>query len=102
MYQIFYTKKAKKNLEQINSKTQKAIKTKLETLAQDPFVPNNNLKTLQGVKNGFRLRVDRFRILFFIISKNKQIIITNVFIKKNKNDYNRNIDNLIITQKFFT
>lgn len=99
MYQIFYIKKAIKELSVLDFKIQKKIKDKIALVALDPYHPNNNLKQLSGVKNGFRLRVDRYRVLFLIITENKQIIIAKIFLKKSKKDYNQGIKSLLEISK---
>lgn len=99
MYQVYFTKNAIKDFESLNTQLQNRIKLKLDLIKQDPFYPNNNLKRLIAIKDGFRLRIDRYRVLFFIITKTKQLIITNIFIKKNQSDYTKRIDLLNLIKK---
>ena len=60
MFQIIYSKKAKKFLEKQNRSTQLRILSAIAKLPQD-----GDIKKLQG-KNGYRLRIGNFRVLFDI------------------------------------
>ena len=40
----------------------KDIREAIDRVAVDPFVPNNNLRALKGVPNGFRIRVGDWRV----------------------------------------
>ncbi|MBF0168586.1 MAG: type II toxin-antitoxin system RelE/ParE family toxin [Alphaproteobacteria bacterium] len=43
--------------------TARIIRAKVERLAEDPFVSNNNVKILKG-RPGFRLRVGDWRVIY--------------------------------------
>lgn len=60
MFQIIYSKKAKKFLEKQNRLTQLRILSAIAKLPQD-----GDIKKLQG-QNGYRLRIGNFRVLFDI------------------------------------
>lgn len=60
MFQIIYSKKAKNFLEKQNRSTQLRILSAIAKLPQD-----GDIKKLQG-QNGYRLRIDNFRVLFDI------------------------------------
>ena len=60
MFQIIYSKKAKKILEKQNRSTQLRILSAIAKLPQD-----GDIKKLQG-QNGYRLRIGNFRVLFDI------------------------------------
>ncbi len=60
MFQIIYSKKAKKFLEKQNRSTQLRILSAIAKLPQD-----GDIKKLQG-QNGYRLRIGNFRVLFDI------------------------------------
>jgi mRNA interferase RelE/StbE len=38
----------------------------IQRVAADPWAPNNNLKPLKGVQNGFRLRVGDWRVSYTV------------------------------------
>ena len=42
----------------------KDIREAVDKVAADPTAPNNNLRALQGVPNGFRIRVGNLRISY--------------------------------------
>ena len=41
---------------------------KIEELADDPFVANNNIKKLEG-REGYRLRIGNWRVIYEIIGE---------------------------------
>ena len=44
----------------------KDIREAIDRVAGDPFAPNNNLRALKGVANGFRLRVGDWRVSYVL------------------------------------
>ncbi len=42
----------------------KDIREAVDKVAADPTAPNNNLRTLKGVPNGFRIRVGDWRVSY--------------------------------------
>ena len=42
----------------------KDIREAIDKVAADPTVPNNNLRPLKGVPNGFRIRVGDWRVSY--------------------------------------
>jgi mRNA interferase RelE/StbE len=40
------------------------IRTAIDKAAADPTAPNNNLRALKGVPNGFRIRVGDWRVSY--------------------------------------
>ena len=42
----------------------KDIREAVDKVAADPTVPNNNLRPLKGVPNGFRIRVGDWRVSY--------------------------------------
>ncbi|MBO4996878.1 MAG: type II toxin-antitoxin system RelE/ParE family toxin [Lachnospira sp.] len=60
MLQIEYSKKAVKYINIVNKSTKKRLKEAIEK------IPFGDIKKLQGVDNGYRLRVGDLRVLFSI------------------------------------
>lgn len=58
--QIEYSKKAVKYINIVNKSTKKRLKEAIEK------IPFGDIKKLQGVDNGYRLRVGDLRVLFSI------------------------------------
>ena len=58
--QIEYSKKAVKYINIVNKSTKKRLKEAIEK------IPCGDIKKLQGVDNGYRLRVGDLRVLFSI------------------------------------
>lgn len=61
---ITWKKTALKTLVKIQPAKAADIREKLTAFAADLSQPNNNLKTLEGVANGYRLRVGDWRVSF--------------------------------------
>ena len=63
MYRVVTTKSFDKALARLPVNWQERIVAKIREVAADPYAPNNNLTKLQG-RNGFRLRVGDWRIIY--------------------------------------
>jgi mRNA interferase RelE/StbE len=63
MYRVVPTKQFDKRLSKLPLVWQKRILSKIREVAVDPYAPNNNLTKLQG-RNGYRLRVGDWRIIY--------------------------------------
>jgi len=61
---ITWKKTALKTLLKIQPAKAADIREKLALFAAAPDQPNNNLKSLEGVENGYRLRVGDWRVSF--------------------------------------
>ncbi|MCM1244156.1 MAG: type II toxin-antitoxin system RelE/ParE family toxin [Roseburia sp.] len=68
--QIEYSKKAIKYINSLDRPTKKRLREAIER------IPYGDIKKLQGVKNGFRLRVGDLRVLF--TPEHDKIFIDNV------------------------
>lgn len=64
--QVVIAKSALKVLRGIQPAKAMAIRKAIDGVAADPFAPNNNLKPLKGIKDGFRIRVGDWRISYVI------------------------------------
>lgn len=65
MYKINYSTKALKFLKRSPPKLREIIMEKISLLARDPFAKILNIKKLKG-REGYRLRVGDYRILYSI------------------------------------
>ncbi|HLO18744.1 MAG TPA: type II toxin-antitoxin system RelE/ParE family toxin [Anaerolineales bacterium] len=74
-----YSKEATKSLQRIPRNTAQLIREKLETIAADPYAyaDHPNAKKLQG-REGYRLRVGDWRILYKIENEQLMIIVLKV------------------------
>ena len=63
MHSVTITKEARRCLRVMPNNLERRIISKIDSLAADPFAPNNNVTSLKGV-DGFRLRVGDWRVLY--------------------------------------
>jgi mRNA interferase RelE/StbE len=63
MWQITYHKSAVPALGRMPRNIARRIRNRIEQLAQNPYAPNNNVTKLQG-RDGYRLRVGHWRIIY--------------------------------------
>ncbi len=63
---ILYARDAKKSLAKMPVKKAQLILTGMEKVAENPFAPDNTIKVLQGVPNGFRKRFGDYRVLYTV------------------------------------
>ena len=77
MYHIYYSKEATKSLLRMPRNTAKLIREKLEMIAADPYADHPNAKKLQG-RDGYRLRVGDWRIIYKIQSEQLMIMVLKV------------------------
>ncbi len=63
MYEVFYQQQALKTLQKLPRNLSRLIREKIDQLAQDPHIPNPNVKLLEG-RSGYRLRVGDWRVLY--------------------------------------
>jgi mRNA interferase RelE/StbE len=62
--QIVIARNAGKVLARMQPAKAKDIREATDKVAADPTAPNNNLRPLQAVPNGFRIRVGDWRVSF--------------------------------------
>jgi mRNA interferase RelE/StbE len=77
VYYIYYSKEATKSLLRMPRNTAKLIREKLEMIAADPYADHPNAKKLQG-REGYRLRVGDWRIIYKIQSEQLMIMVLKV------------------------
>jgi mRNA interferase RelE/StbE len=65
-YKVAYRRDPAKALRRMQRAKAKDIMAAVERVAADPWAPNNNLRPLKGVPNGFRVRVGDWRVSYTI------------------------------------
>ena len=65
-YKITYRRDAAKALRRVQPAKAEDITAAVERIAADPSAPNNNVRPLQGIPNGFRIRVGDWRVSYTI------------------------------------
>jgi mRNA interferase RelE/StbE len=64
--QVLIAKSALKVLRSVPASKAKAMREAVDAVAANPFAPNNNLKPLKGIKDGYRIRLGDWRISYLI------------------------------------
>lgn len=85
MFKVILIPRAEREFGKLPHSLQSKLYQEFNKLEQDPF--GLDVKNIKGVKNGYRLRVGRHRVLFAILIKEKSIKILDIFLKKGENDY---------------
>ena len=88
MFKLYFRPKALRILKNLERKIQLEINSALDDLRAEKFI-SLKIKKIEGTKNGYRLRLGRWRILFVLFSKEKRIEIVGIFLKKGKEDYEK-------------
>ncbi len=73
-YEVYLTRKAWKDLDELDPQTRKRIIDALVTLRDYGFTPRLDIKKLRGYRNHYRLRVGEYRILFEL-EKPRRIVV---------------------------
>jgi mRNA interferase RelE/StbE len=77
MFSIEYTKSARKALKSMPRNTARLIMEKVETLATDPFAPNNNVRKLTN-HPGYRLRIGDWRVVYLVEEKVLLLVVVRI------------------------
>lgn len=80
-YKIVFTKQAMKVLRKIPADTTASIRQKIEQIAENPFLSHPNVTKLQ-TREGFRLRVGDWRIIYEIQQEKILIIVLKIGLRK--------------------
>ena len=73
-YEIYLTRKAKKQLDRLDPETRRRVLEALTMLRDYVFTPRLDIKKLRGYRNHYRLRVGEYRILFELEKPRKVIV----------------------------
>ena len=65
-YKVSYRRDTAKALRRIQPAKAEDIMAAVTRIAADPSAPNNNVRPLTGVSNGFRVRVGDWRVSYTI------------------------------------
>jgi len=76
VYQIEYSKQSIRVLRRMPTNTAMLIRSKIETVAQDPFAAPG-VKKLVG-RDGYRLRVGDWRVLYFLDGQRLRVLVTEI------------------------
>ncbi len=77
MYKLMFSLDAAKTLRKMPRNVAKTIRGKLNQLTVDPYAPNNNLTKLAG-REGYRLRVGDWRIIYQINNDILEILVLRI------------------------
>jgi len=87
MFKVIFSLRAEKEFGKVPEGLKKKFYREFKKLETDPF--GSNIRKISGTKNGYRLRVGRWRILFALFSKERRIEIVDIFLKRGKEDYSK-------------
>ena len=87
IYKLIFLKSAVKDLKAVETPYQIIIKQKITQLSEDFESLKNNLKSLKGNKDLYRLRVGKYRVIF--TKDDDKLLITVVRIGHRKNVYGK-------------
>jgi len=65
-HEVTYRRDPVKALRRMQPAKAKDITTAIDRIAADPSAPNNNVRPLKGLSNGFRVRVGDWRVSYSI------------------------------------
>ena len=74
MYNLIFSKEARKFIDRQNPQTKQRIRNALLQLAEDPF-SNRQVKRLKGTEDFLRLRVGDIRVVFSVEEEKLVILI---------------------------
>jgi mRNA-degrading endonuclease RelE of RelBE toxin-antitoxin system len=87
MYKVVFRTRFERLFKKLDKQTQKIILDEIETLASNPFT-HPQIRKIAGVaQNAYRLRVGRWRVLYFILSQQQILEVVDLFMKKSRSDY---------------
>jgi len=88
MYNVYFRSQALKIFERLERKLKRKIIEALRKIGAGSWKELDSEK-LKGTKNGWRLRVSRWRILYLVVTKKRTIEVVDIFLKKSDSDYAR-------------
>ncbi len=80
-YEVYLTRKAGKDLDDLDPQTRRRVLDALLMLRDYGFTPRLDIKKLRGYRNHYRLRVGEYRILFEL-EKQRRVIIYAILPRK--------------------
>ena len=88
MFEVRLINRAEREFSKLSNDLKQKFYEEFKRLSRD-FFNHSQVRKIQDTKNGYRLRIGRWRILFVMFSKEKRIEIVDIFLKKEKEDYNK-------------
>ena len=83
-YRLEVDKKFLDDLKNVGKETRLRVKELIDVLEANPlFIFNLDIKKLKGFENVYRLRIGKYRILFYVDKNNKAIVLLR-FLKREK------------------
>jgi mRNA interferase RelE/StbE len=76
VYQIEYSKQSIRALRRMPANIALLIRSKIESLAQDPFAAQDVKKLVS--RDGYRLRVGDWRVLYFLDDQRLWVLVTEI------------------------
>jgi mRNA interferase RelE/StbE len=77
MYRVLYQQSALKTLRKLPANLSRLIRDKIDRLAENPPAANPNVKLLEG-RNGYRLRVGDWRVLYELLEDHLVIVVVKI------------------------
>jgi mRNA interferase RelE/StbE len=77
MYSIDYSKASRKAMKSMPRNTARLVMEKIESLAVDPYAPNNYVRKLTN-HPGYRLRVGDWRVVYLIHEQELVIVVVRI------------------------
>jgi mRNA interferase RelE/StbE len=72
---LVFGRQASKKLGRMQPKIVRAIMDELKSVAEDPFARHPNVKPLEGIKEGYRLRHGDWRVLYRLDREQQTMIV---------------------------
>jgi len=88
MYKVIIKPRAERQFAKLPDELKKKFCEEFKKLSVNPLA-HPQIKKIKDTKFGYRLRLGRWRILFAVFSKEKQIEIVDMFLKKGRENYKR-------------
>ena len=88
MFEIQFRTRFERSFKKLSKSQQRLIVNAVEELAENP-TSHPHVRKIIGEKHGYRLRVGRWRVLYFLMTKEKIIDVIDLFFKKSNSDYRR-------------
>jgi mRNA-degrading endonuclease RelE of RelBE toxin-antitoxin system len=88
MYEVIIKPRAEKEFAKLPKELKEKFYIEFKKLAANPFA-HPQIKRIKGTKFGWRLRIDRWRVLFALFPDEKRIEIVDIFLRKGEEDYRK-------------
>ena len=88
MFEVRLINRAEREFAKLSNDLKQKFYEEFKRLSIDIF-EHSQVRKIQDTKNGYRLRIGRWRILFAIFSKEKRIEVVDIFVEKGKEDYHK-------------